>query len=141
MSCLEGRSPHFSSSSAKFALGLPRKSGRRLQLRRLRILRCHPCVGLLVGADLFLRSGDHARVCRKGCCGEVLAEESGMNTVLMLIVLAAALVLAIGCAFLPMRLLMTHMANNIQQFILRQRERRTAGRNTTERRKEIGKPV
>jgi len=64
-----------------------------------------------------------------------------MNTVLMLIVLAAALVLAIGCAFLPMRLLMTHMANNIQQFILRQRERRTAGRNTTERRKEIGKPV
>jgi len=64
-----------------------------------------------------------------------------MNTVLMLIVLAAALVLAIGRAFLRMRLLMTHMANNIQQFILRQRERRTAGRNTTERRKEIGKPV
>ena len=63
-----------------------------------------------------------------------------MNILLILVVLAAALVLAIGIAFLPMRLLLTHMADNIQQFILRQRERRVAARETPERRKEIVNP-
>ncbi len=59
-----------------------------------------------------------------------------MNTMVILVVFAAALVLAIGLAFLPMRLLLTHIAANIQQFILRQRERRGAARQTPERRKE-----
>ena len=63
-----------------------------------------------------------------------------MSILLILVVLAAALVLAIGFAFLPMRLLLTHMAANIQQFILRQRERRVAARETPERRKEIVNP-
>jgi hypothetical protein len=63
-----------------------------------------------------------------------------MNTVLILIILAAALVLAIGLAFVPMRLLLTHIADNIQQFILRQRERRAAERQTPERRKESENP-
>jgi hypothetical protein len=63
-----------------------------------------------------------------------------MNTVLILIVLAAALVLAIGLAFVPMRLLLTHIADNIQQFILRQRERRATERQTPERRKESENP-
>ena len=63
-----------------------------------------------------------------------------MNSLLVVAVLAAALVLAIGFAFLPMRLLLTHMAANIHQFILRQRERRVAARQTPERRKEIGNP-
>jgi hypothetical protein len=63
-----------------------------------------------------------------------------MNTVLILIILAAALVLAIGLAFVPMRLLLTHIADNIQQFILRQRERRAAARETPERRKESENP-
>jgi hypothetical protein len=63
-----------------------------------------------------------------------------MNILLILVVLAAALVLAIGIAFLPMRLLLTHMADNIQQFILRQRERRVAARETPERRKESVNP-
>ena len=49
-----------------------------------------------------------------------------MNTIVILTVLAAALVLAIGLAFVPMRLLLTHMAANIRQFILRQRDRRAA---------------
>jgi hypothetical protein len=63
-----------------------------------------------------------------------------MNTILILTILAAALVLAIGLAWLPMRLLLTHIAANIQQFILRQRERRAAGRQTPERRKENESP-
>ena len=63
-----------------------------------------------------------------------------MNTIVILAVLAAALVLAIGLAFLPMRLLLTHIAANIQQFILRQRERRATARQTPERRKESENP-
>jgi hypothetical protein len=63
-----------------------------------------------------------------------------MNILLILVVLAAALMLAIGIAFLPMRLLLTHMADNIQQFILRQRERRVSARETPERRKESVNP-
>jgi hypothetical protein len=63
-----------------------------------------------------------------------------MNTILILVVLAAALVIAIGLAFVPMRLLLTHIADNIQQFILRQRERRGISRQTPERRKESENP-
>jgi hypothetical protein len=63
-----------------------------------------------------------------------------MNTILILVILAAALVLAIGLAFLPMRLLLTHIAANIQQFIVRQRQRRVAGRQTPERRKVSENP-
>ena len=63
-----------------------------------------------------------------------------MNAILILIILAAALVLAIGLAFVPMRLLLTHIADNIQQFILRQRERRATERLTPERRKESENP-
>lgn len=59
-----------------------------------------------------------------------------MNALLILVVLAAALVLAIGFAFVPMRLLLSHIAANIHQIILRQRERRAAARLTPERRKE-----
>ena len=63
-----------------------------------------------------------------------------MNALLFSVALAAALVLAIGFAFLPMRLLLTHMAANIQQFILRQSERRVAARETPERRGESVNP-
>ena len=59
-----------------------------------------------------------------------------MNTLLIPVVLAAAIVLAIGLAFVPMRLLLTHIAANIQQFIERQRERRAGARQTPDRRKE-----
>jgi hypothetical protein len=59
-----------------------------------------------------------------------------VDIIVVLAALAAALVLAIGFAFLPMRLLLTHIAANIQQFILRQQERRVAARETPERRKE-----
>ena len=59
-----------------------------------------------------------------------------MNTAVILVVLAAALVLAIGAAFLPMRLLLTHIAANIHQLIIRQRERRAVVRPAPPRRKE-----
>lgn len=58
-----------------------------------------------------------------------------MSIVIVLAVLAFALVLGIGFAFLPMRLLLSHIAANIQQFIVRERERRAGGRETPERRK------
>ena len=64
-----------------------------------------------------------------------------MNVAVLLVVLAAALVLAIGFAFLPMRLLLTHMAANIQQFIVRQHERRVAVRAAPERRTERENPI
>jgi hypothetical protein len=58
-----------------------------------------------------------------------------MNIAVVLVVLAAALAFAIGLAFLPMRLLLSHMAANIQQFILRRSVRRAGVRQTPERRK------
>ena len=63
-----------------------------------------------------------------------------MSFAVVVVVLAVAMVLAIGFAFLPMRLLLSHMAANIQQFILRRQERRVAVRPTAERRKESEKP-
>ena len=63
-----------------------------------------------------------------------------MNALVMLAVLATALVLAIGLAFLPMRLLFTHLGANIKQLIVRHRERRAASRQTPERRKESENP-
>jgi hypothetical protein len=64
-----------------------------------------------------------------------------MSTILIVIILAAALVVAVGAAFVPMRLLLTHIASNIEQFILRQRERRVTSRVTPERRKEGESPI
>jgi uncharacterized protein YqfA (UPF0365 family) len=63
-----------------------------------------------------------------------------VSIAVVIVVLAAAMVLAIGFAFLPMRLLLSHMAANIHQFILRRQERRVAVRPTPERRKEGEKP-
>ena len=63
-----------------------------------------------------------------------------MNAFLILVILATALAIAIGLAFVPMRLLLTHISDNIQQFILRQRERRASARLTPERRKESENP-
>ena len=64
-----------------------------------------------------------------------------MNIGVVLVSLAAALVLATALAFLPMRFLLTHMAANIQQFVLRQRARRASVRETPERRKESERPL
>ncbi len=58
-----------------------------------------------------------------------------MSIVMTLIVIAAALLLALGLAYVPMRLLIAQMAKNIRQFIERQRDRRLLSRNTPDRRR------
>lgn len=60
-----------------------------------------------------------------------------MALILTLIVIAAVLLLALGLAWVPMRLLVTQMARNVQQFIQRQRERRAVPRETPDRRKVV----
>jgi hypothetical protein len=58
-----------------------------------------------------------------------------MSTIVVLVIAALAIVLALGLAYLPLRLLMAHIARNVREFIQRQRERRTAERPTPDRRK------
>jgi len=57
------------------------------------------------------------------------------SVVITLIVIAAAIALGIALAYLPMRLLLTHIANNVKAFIQRERDRRLRSRETPERRK------
>ena len=59
-----------------------------------------------------------------------------MTTLLVLILaLAVTLVIAIGLAYIPMRLLIGQMARNVREFIQRQRDRRTIARETPDRRR------
>ena len=58
-----------------------------------------------------------------------------MSSLVTIVVIAAAVALAVGLAYVPMRLLVTTMARNIKQFIQRQRDRRAIARNTPDRRK------
>ncbi len=53
-----------------------------------------------------------------------------------LIVIAAAVALGVALAYLPMRLLLSHLARNVREFIQRQRDRRTSSRDTPDRRNE-----
>jgi hypothetical protein len=58
-----------------------------------------------------------------------------MSAIAVLVVAALAVVLALGLAYLPLRLLVGHIARNVRAFIQRQRERRTVERATPDRRK------
>jgi hypothetical protein len=59
-----------------------------------------------------------------------------MSSILVtLVVIAAAVALGIALAYLPMRLLLTHIANNVREFMQRQRDRRRIARETPDRRK------
>jgi hypothetical protein len=58
-----------------------------------------------------------------------------MSLILVLVVVAAGIALALALAYVPMRLLIAQMAKNVQQFIQRQRDRRTMDRHTPDRRK------
>jgi hypothetical protein len=64
-----------------------------------------------------------------------------MSTIELLIIAAAAVLLALGLAYLPMRILLTQMAKSvaapIRDFIQRQRDRRTMARETPDRRKVV----
>lgn len=61
------------------------------------------------------------------------------SLLVVLIIASAAVVLALGLAYLPMRLLVGTIANRVAQpirdFIQRQRERRAMDRATPDRRK------
>jgi hypothetical protein len=54
--------------------------------------------------------------------------------IVLLLALAVTLIVAVGLAYLPMRLLLGRMASDISNFIQRQRERRRAVRGTPDRR-------
>jgi flagellar basal body-associated protein FliL len=58
-----------------------------------------------------------------------------MSAIVIIIIAALAVILALGLAYVPMRLLLGHMARHMVEFIQRQRERRTVARDTPDRRK------
>ena len=64
-----------------------------------------------------------------------------MSGFVVLGISAAAVVLALALAYVPMRILLAQMAKNIvapiRDFIQRQRERRAAARQTADRRKTM----
>jgi hypothetical protein len=62
------------------------------------------------------------------------------SVIVILLVIAACVALGIALAYVPMRLIVSHIANNIKQFIQRQRDRRSVARDTPDRRKEEPKP-
>ena len=59
-----------------------------------------------------------------------------MSSIVTLAVIAAAVVLGIALAYVPMRLLLAQIAKNVSSFIQRQRDRRRTARATPDRRKE-----
>ena len=58
-----------------------------------------------------------------------------MSAIVVLVIAALAVILALGLAYLPLRLLVGHIARNVRAFIQRQRERRAVDRATPDRRK------
>jgi hypothetical protein len=58
-----------------------------------------------------------------------------MSAIVVIVIAALAVILALGLAYVPMRLLLGHMARHMVEFIQRQRERRTVARETPDRRK------
>jgi hypothetical protein len=60
-----------------------------------------------------------------------------MSVLVVLVIAALAVILALGLAYLPLRLLVGHIARNVREFIQRQRERRTVDRATPDRRKIV----
>jgi len=63
-----------------------------------------------------------------------------MSSIATLLIVAAAVALGVALAYVPMRLLVSHMARTIRQFIERQRDRRRQARETPERRKAAEQP-
>lgn len=58
-----------------------------------------------------------------------------MSYLATLIVATAVVLIALVLAYVPMRILLTHMARKVTAFIQRQRDRRAIARSTPERRK------
>ncbi len=59
-----------------------------------------------------------------------------MSSIGTILVIAVVMVLAIALAYLPLRLILGHMAKNIKTFMQRHRDRRINLRETPDRRKE-----
>ena len=59
---------------------------------------------------------------------------SVMTLIVVSLALVVAIAVALGLAYLPMRLLLGRMAANITTFIQRQRDRRAISRETPDRR-------
>ena len=57
-----------------------------------------------------------------------------MSSILTLSVIALAVALGIGLAYVPMKLLLIAMARGVKQFIQRQRDRRALARESPDRR-------
>jgi len=68
-----------------------------------------------------------------------------MSLLIVLIIAPVAILLGLFLAYLPMRLLLAHMAKQItapiREFIQRQRDRRTIDRDSPDRRKPPVEPV
>jgi hypothetical protein len=60
-----------------------------------------------------------------------------MSALVTLLVVAAAVLLGIALAYVPMRLVVETIAKNVRQFIQRQRDRRQMARETPDRRKAV----
>jgi hypothetical protein len=58
-----------------------------------------------------------------------------MSMIVTLLIAGLAVILAIGLAYVPLRLLVGHIARNVRALIERQRERRSIERATGDRRK------
>lgn len=58
-----------------------------------------------------------------------------MSSITTILIVAAAIALGVALAYVPMRLLLSHMARTVRQFIERQRDRRRQTRETPDRRK------
>jgi len=71
----------------------------------------------------------------KNCGPEFATWIVNMSAIVVLVIAALAVILALGLAYLPLRLLVGHIARNVRAFIQRQRERRTVDRATPDRRK------
>jgi flagellar biogenesis protein FliO len=59
---------------------------------------------------------------------------SALTLIAVFVALVVAVALAVGLAWLPMRLLLGRMARDISSFIQRQRDRRRVERGTPDRR-------
>ena len=57
-----------------------------------------------------------------------------MTVVVVTLAILVALAIGLALAYVPMRLLLSQMARNVQQFIQRQRDRRRVVRDTPDRR-------
>jgi hypothetical protein len=58
-----------------------------------------------------------------------------MSAIIVLIIAALAVILAVGLAYVPLSLLLGHIARNIREIIERKHERRTINRVGPDRRK------